>query len=228
MPLTRWAMSLLIVCHVTAVAAGSLGLGRGPLGAMAGAYLGAIGLDQRWTMFAHPPAFDQYVRVRYFVAPDIGADHGAWAATELVMPAHREDRVRLAQSFRDSYRDKAIAIAVEEFLRRPEHDGVARDRTTAAVPDDLAPVARYFAAQFARRHLRAGERIVRTEVWVGAAPLRDEHPTNASRTVERRAVLLDYYAGPIEHRFRVPPHAQSHAADEEADITWVLEYFEGA
>jgi hypothetical protein len=70
-------------------------------------------------------------------------------------------------------------------------------------------------------------RIVRTEVWFGAAPntppgqQRDEQVLNA-----RRAVLLGYYEGVIEERVFVPPYPPYHAAQREADIEWLLEYFE--
>jgi hypothetical protein len=228
MPLSRWATSVFITCHVAAVATGALGTREWGLPVqLAAAYLRATGLRQEWTMFATPAAFDQYVRVRYFIESGAAGDGRFWAATELVMPAHREDRVRLLQSFRDSYRDKAIASALQEFVRRPGHDTATPDTRPQTISDDLAPVARFFAAQFGRQYLGSGERIVRTEVWVGTAAIPARPAMQPSGRLERQAALLAYYEGPSEHRLRVPPYALYHAADDEADIRWVLEYFEG-
>src|SRR5215468_9399962 len=63
-------------------------------------YLRAISLPQRWSMFADPPRVDQYVKVRYYIGSgELGsaAPRVSWTATELVLPAHREDRVRGVQ-----------------------------------------------------------------------------------------------------------------------------------
>src|SRR5688500_17316842 len=123
---SRWILSLLVVSHATAVALGSIPTpppdqksrpSPGVLDRLAGAvarahaaarlervksatraYLDLVGLPQEWSMFAPPPEEGEYVRVRYFVR---GRNGATWTATELVMPAHREDRVRLWQSFRD-------------------------------------------------------------------------------------------------------------------------------
>ena len=115
----------------------------GPLGAPLREYLSLTGLGQQWRMFSSPPKVDQYVRVRYYVASGDPGTPGRslWIATELVMPAHREDRIRLLQSFRDSNRDKAVAIALDNFYRHRKQGLVRPDTTSAALPDDLAPVA---------------------------------------------------------------------------------------
>ena len=42
----------------------------------------------------------------------------------------------------------------------------------------------------------------------------------------RMATLRRYYEGPVENRFRRPVHPAYHALEEEAGITWILEYFE--
>jgi hypothetical protein len=187
-------------------------------------YLSLSGVGQSWAMFSNPPTYDQYVRTRYYVQPPEGRQ---WMATELVMPANREDRVRLLQSYRDSYRDKAFALALDAFFRRRKPALVAPGTTSAQLPDDLAPIARFFARRFERRLEGSGERIVRIEVWVGnVATPGLGLPADRAALVERSAALQAYYDGPIEQRINVPPYPPYHGGEREADIGWVLEYYE--
>ena len=148
-------------------------------------------------------------------------------ATQLVLPAHREDQVRLVQSFRDSYLDKAFAVALADFQAHRKPALIRPDTRSEELPDDLAPIARYYA-RIVAQHLRSpGDRIVRTEVWAGEAPNTppgreyDEQVLNI-----RRAVLQVYYEGVVEQRLNVPPYPPYHGAEREADIRWLLEYFE--
>src|SRR5262245_44742221 len=71
-----------------------------PIRPLATWYRRVTSLGQSWAMFSDPPHADRYMRTRYYIQPRQGRQ---WMATELVMPAHREDRVRLLQSYRDSY-----------------------------------------------------------------------------------------------------------------------------
>lgn len=198
-----------------------------PVRVPAAAYLRVAGLSQPWGMFSDPPKFDQYVRVRYFVRPPRGP---LWAATELVMPAHHEDDVRLVRSFRDSSRDKAMTIAAENFLRRLARRAIGPETKTAALPDDLAPVARTFAHAFQRGRLRSGGgTLVRTEVWLGTAPTpAPGTPVDDTMREARRALLHRYYEGVVEQHVAVPPIPPYHALDREGDIEWILEYFEAS
>jgi hypothetical protein len=188
-------------------------------------YLRLTGLSQTWSMFASPPSYAQYMRVRYYVQPQQGR---LWAATELVLPGHREDRVRTVQSFRDSYRDKALAVAMSRFYDRRKADLIKPDTRPEQLPQDLAPVARYFAKRFTRQHVaRDGERVIRTEVWIGTAPIPPLGTAAAADArLDRALVLQTYYDGPIEHRLNVPPYPPYHGGEREADIGWVLEYYE--
>lgn len=188
-------------------------------------YLRITSLGQSWAMFSNPPLADQYVRVRYYIRPERGS---TWVATELVRPAHREDRVRLVRSFRDSYQDKALEIAITNFRAGRNSRLIQANTPWTSLPDDLAPVGRYFARRFERTYLTSGgQRIVRTEVWVGAAPNRQSgRVLDPGRLAERAAALQAYYDGPLEERVYVPTHPPYHAVDREADIAWVLEYFE--
>jgi hypothetical protein len=187
-------------------------------------YVRVTGLSQTWSMFANAPTFAQYMRVRYYVQAD---GRRPWMATELVLPTNREDRVRTVQSFRDSYRDKALGVAIGRFYDHRKASLIAPETKPDQLPTDLAPVARYFAREFARTHLAADERLSRVEVWVGTAPI---PPLGTARGeeahLERAAVLESYYDGPLEQRINIAPEPPYHAGEREADIAWLLEYYE--
>ena len=178
-------------------------------------------------MFSNLPPFDRYWRVRYYVQPAGGRP---WTATELIGPAHPEDRIRLIQSFRDSFQDKALELATAGFNRNRRPEAIKPDSRPGDLPGDLAPIGRYFARRFASARLRGpDERIVRTEVWIGTIdnPPPGQPPDEAAR-MTRWAALRAYEGGPVEDHLRVRPYPPYHGVEEEADIRWVLEYFEGA
>jgi hypothetical protein len=187
-------------------------------------YLRLTGLGQTWSMFANPPTYAQYMRVRYYVKSPSGR---TWVATELVWPTNREDRVRTLQSFRDSYRDKALSVAVARFYDRRKDELIQPETKPEQLPTDLAPVGRYFAREFARAHVKDGERITRVEVWAAKAPIAPlgTAPDEEAR-LDRAVALQAYYEGAIEQRINVPPIPPYHAAESEADINWILEYYE--
>jgi hypothetical protein len=195
-----------------------------PLHPAIGYYLRFTGLSQNWAMFANPPTAAQYTRVRYYVRPRGGR---VWVATELVNPANREDHVRGFQSFRDSYRDKALAVASSRFYARRKKSLVAPETRPEQLPNDLAPIARYFSREFARTRLAETDRIIRVEVWIGTAPIPAlGAELDADARVERAVVLQAYYDGPVEERINVPDYPPYHAGYREADIAWLLEYYE--
>jgi hypothetical protein len=186
-------------------------------------YVDITGLEQSWAMFSNPPQFDRYWRVRYYVAPPDGR---VWMATELIGPAHREDRIRLFQSYRDSYRDKAFEIALDGFMKRLEPGVVGPGTLPEQLPDDLAPIGRFFARRFAAT-LPEGEKVIRTEVWVGTVDNKPMgEPVRILVAIERHAALLGYTEGPVEERLRVRPYPPYHGVEEEGDIRWVMEYYE--
>lgn len=194
-----------------------------PIHGAAGRYRVLTGMGQNWNMFSNPARWDRYVRVRYYIQPASGP---VWVATELVGPAHREDRVRGLQSFRDSYRDKDLVISLSNFYNRRKREAIRPDTRPEELPDDLAPIGRYFAHRFART-LAPGEHIVRTEVWYGtAATPSPGQVIDRVMLAERIAALQDYYEGPVEQHVNVPPVPSYHAGEREADIQWVLEYYE--
>jgi hypothetical protein len=194
-----------------------------PIRPLARRYRRLGGLGQTWNMFSNPTRVDRYVRARYYIQMPQGR---SWTATELISPAHREDRVRLFQSFRDSYRDKALNIAFRNFHEDRKEDAVRPDTRSTELPNDLAPIVRYFSRRFSR-NLAGGERIVRVEVWYGTASTPPPgRPIDEARLRARLAVLQNYYDGPIEQRVRVPLIPPYHGGETEADIRWVLEYYE--
>ena len=202
-----------------------------PLGQLAAAYLDIIAVGQHWKMFSIPPNTNEYVRVRYYVGPRAATGQTSlgpvWTATELVMPAHHEDEVKLFQAYRDSFRDKAMMVARDRFRRNLPTRLIKPDTVSSELPDDLAPIARYFARRFQREALRSDEDILRTEIWFGAAPMPPPGTTPDPTRVEARlSVVRGYYDGPVEDHFARPATPVYHAAEEESDIIWVLEYFE--
>jgi hypothetical protein len=64
-------------------------------------------------------------------------------------------------------------------------------------------------------------------VWVGVAslPAPGSAIDPAARDA-RLAVLREYYQGPVANHFGRPVYSSYHSAQKEADIVWVLEYFE--
>jgi hypothetical protein len=267
---TRWAFSLLLVWHLTAMGLGALpspdklspigdprhptddliaarvtpaldsGAARlvavleslshitGPVRKLATVYLRTLGLSQNWSMFWEPPRGDLYARVRYYVrTTSVRETQGSptWMATELVYPSTPEDQVRLF--FRSQHRDKAIFSLLVNFERNRVENLNRLQSRPDELPTDLVPIARYFAKRFTRDHLQPGERILRTEVWsaIVANPPRGATLEPAVQNA-RMAALRAYYDGPIEQRLHVTPYKPSLATEGEADIVWVLQYFE--
>ena len=141
------------------------------------------------------------------------------------MPAHREDRVRLWQSFRDSYQDKAVAMSLKRFYEHRRRE--TRRKAQAATPDDLKPIAGYFSRRYGQRFLKRDEAIVRTEVWVGRAAIGRRIADTQQAAAYRLANLRGYYDGPVENRLGPAAPAPYRASEEDGDMRWILEYFEG-
>ena len=222
----RVTLALDVIARATEFLEKAAWHGTRPLHPAVNAYMRVTGLSQTWSMFANPPTYAQYIRVRYYIEPPAGRQ---WVATELVLPSNREDRVRTFQSFRDSYRDKALAVAMGRFYDHRKPALITPDTRPEQLPTDLAPVARYFRKEFSKQYLRDAGRVVRTEVWIGTAPIpRLGTPPDENARLERAVALQTYYDGPVEQRINVPAYPPYHAGEREADISWLLEYYEGS
>jgi hypothetical protein len=198
----------------------------GPVRGLAAKYIALTGVSQSWKMFSNPPVVDQYLRVRYYVGSGSNG-RPAWAATELVLPAHREDQVRVVAGYWDAYRDKAMTSALARFHEARTNALLRPDTTSAELPDHIAPIGRYFKRRFEREWLKPDERVLRTEIWYGFATMPGPGQTRSPKQVEdRQAILRAYYGGPVEDHLVAPAYPPYHVAETEADITWVLEYFE--
>jgi len=190
------------------------------------AYLKLTGMGQPWNMFSNPPQYDEYLRVRYYIERP-GGSRPTRMATELIMPSVREDQLRLFRAYRGSYEDKAYSVALLRFYRSRAAHLIAPNTKSGDLPNDLAPIGRFYARRFAERELSRGERIVRVEVWHGAAPTPPPgQPGDEAGRLARRAALLEYYQGPVDQRFKVPGIPAYHAVEHDGDIEWLLEYFE--
>jgi hypothetical protein len=248
----RWLLSLLITYHLVAIALASLPTrdaldrfnetrlvrptivptvldalaaiahdaevatmsGASPLRLITRPYIKA-GLRQRWNMFSNPGTDDHYMRVDYYFA-SARPEEDVRVMRELVFPQDDETRTRIVHRFRD----KAIFNAVETYFLRGDHD------SRSANPEALkavAPVAQYFSREFVRSRLPRGNRMLRTEIWYGSAPIPfPELGTVASAPLDRVTVLERYRDTtlPAERGVLTPPAIG--AMQHEADITWLL------
>jgi hypothetical protein len=195
-------------------------------------YVALLGLAQTWNMFANPPLFTEYLRLRYYwtPAPDSNTPP-LMTATELVFPIAPERNVRLLRAYQESHRDKAISNAFSDYFRdrwrrqfagnplpSPD-DPVLRDRLTRS----LDPVVQYFADRYADKFLSNGERLVRVEAWYGHSDSPERGLARA--TLESHgAVLARYYKEPQPEPVQYLPPTYFDRAERELDIAWTLIY----
>jgi hypothetical protein len=191
------------------------------------------GLRQNWNMFSNPLTDDHYLRLDYHVA---AADRRRPSVVrELIFPADREDRIRFFHQFRD----KAVLHILEKFaVARGEGmmpiDGEAQSagsmdpaEQAAAVEREFAPLVRYFRDRVQRTYLTRGERVVRTDVWAGAAPIPPRGQALSPARLDARLDVLDaYYAGPSAVAVPAVPRTLGQT-EGEADIAWELIYIDG-
>ena len=173
-----------------------------------------LGLYQRWLMFTAPVTQDQYIRIDLYTTASSGE---LVRIQKLVLPTSREDRVRLLHDFQD----KATVGLWTAF-----NDANASKSPDAPGHDDMTLFVRFFKTDFRNQYLSSEDRIVRTEVWFGSAPIL---PPGGARTEdlvrERLSALPSYYGAGR----RTPFHSTYQylgSQQREADITWTLAYFE--
>jgi hypothetical protein len=203
-----------------------------PIRPVVSRYVALLGLGQTWNMFANPPLFTEYLRLRYYWAPaPQGNATPLMMATELVFPIAPERNVRLLRAYQESHRDKAISNAFSDYFRyrwrrqfagnplSSPDDPVLRDRLARS----LDPVVQYFANRYAAKFLVNGERLVRIEAWYG-------HSDSPQRGLDRatpeshRAVLARYYKEPQPEPVQYLPPTYFDRAERELDIAWTLIY----
>jgi hypothetical protein len=170
----------------------------------------AIGLRQRWDMFADPDVTNRYVRLAYTVSQS--PTEKSRVVQELVYPARQEDQPQFAYEVRD----KAILVAI----RALDH---ARRVKQVDAPDDVLALTRYFAKQYAAGYLTDGRTIVRTEVWDGVAPVALPGQRLSSESLAARLdSLRSYYEGPGWAFVPRDRQLTIGTLEQEADIVWRL------
>jgi hypothetical protein len=177
-------------------------------------YVNSTAQHQRWHMFSGPLTVNELVRLRYYVARD-GLAAPLWTATQVVFPSHPDQWWRGLDSFRNSYRDKAVMTALGDF-----RDRLTNPPDPESVPDNLVPVASYFTAAFAQQ-LAAGEHVVRSEIWYARVPIPG---VSGGDPDVPSPPLPATKAGAVERRDEVPAYRQPFAREVDAGATWLLLY----
>lgn len=186
-----------------------------PLRKAAAIYVNVTGLGQNWNMFSRPWTENRYARLRFYISASDQTDPTR-TATQTIFPLlrqhHRFDVLRSYQSFAW---DKAFMTAMERYSSRPAGPGV---------PPEVAPIVRHFADRYRRDHLKAGQRIVRTEVWLGASPVRRQEVLKASEQPKNKGAYA--YDDPAEAMVEPGVYRVIHATETQDDISWRLEFID--
>lgn len=200
--------------------AGELWRALGVVRALTGPYVDITAQHQRWHMFSGPLTVNEIVRARYYVArASEPSSRPAWLATQVILPAHPPEWWRLLASFRGSFSDKAISSTLADFRSH-----TAGSTLRGEEREEFAPVARYFAGQYERR-LAPGERIVRTEIWYGRAPI---PPGGAlAATPDDVTAPTPVAAGIVEQHENFPPYSGLLSREREGPVEWMLVYSSG-
>lgn len=180
---------------------------------MATRFYARTGLKQRWQMFANPSTDDRYIRLRYYV------DSGEIflnVSTELVLPVADTESRRYV-------RGKAIRNALNSYQDK-DYRTPSLDSPESIVFPDLVPVTRYYRDRFVRARLKNPQRVVRTEFWLGRAPIPPPGYQLDANTISKRERMLDAYKSlpqTTASRYTLPARG---ASEREADIVWNLQF----
>lgn len=212
----------------------------GPLRAVTTTYTHTFGLGQKWGMFSNVPPYAEYLRLTFVIerAREDGAARTR-IVHQLIYPAWRLDQFRGVEGFRASYRNKAIEQVFLTFVRSTRDEWPGPRGSQRFVRSELAPagsdglplsfaaLTREYRNQYREGYLKAGEKIVRTEVWRGEAPNRPAGEPGDERTLQSREATLDQFLeGPVTCLLCVADRPDPGARDKEVDILWVLYYVE--
>jgi hypothetical protein len=181
---------------------------------------------QQWQMFSTPYTEYQYVRLDYYVMSGPDTTHER-VLRELVLPADREEQIRMLHQFRD----KVILNTLETFLT-----GMAKAQNTSVTAkvsaEDQArllqgfdPIVDYFSSRVAAA-LDPTARLARVEFWFGTAPIPARGASISDEAVAARLRILEPYRnGPAQVAVHGPVgYRQRGALERESDISWTLMY----
>jgi hypothetical protein len=125
------------------------------------------------------------------------------------------------------FRGKAIRNALNGYLEKKlgfvPIDGVD-DPSNSLVYRDLVPLVRYFRARFERNRLHSEEKVIRTELWFGSAPIPPRGQRTEVENLARRATALGAYREKRPSEvvlYQAPPEG---TVRQEVDIQWRLEF----
>jgi hypothetical protein len=184
-------------------------------GRVTGRLTQVLGLPQQWAMFSEPTHPQRYVKMAFELAPSRGPrsrSQRTEVTEELIFPPIRTDEAKplLSQAF---HRMKAVEGSIQDF------------RELGSKPEMLAPLARYFRAEFCRRSGTPCERVIRTEIWAGAISGSGDGSLAPDRwNPDRNEAIVDYFNGPkLQFRSEEP---RLKAAVTESGVVWSLYYVE--
>jgi hypothetical protein len=139
-----------------------------PLRPILMSYVRLTGQFQRWNMFCNPARVAQFARIGYRIR---AYDGTITTEYESIFPAGPPGVVKLVSAYFDSFMDKALANAGENYRSSSK---VAR-ASGQAVPTDqmvtaLMPYTRYFGRRRERAGLPTGAQLAAVEFWWGTTP----------------------------------------------------------
>lgn len=189
----------------------------GPLRTLTQPYV-RLGLSQSWNMFSEPFQVSRFVRIDYFLATSAGRSEPSHVIPQLVLPSLPDADVRLA------YRplDKAVTRAVDSYLAVVRAGSASGSGWEQQARARLLPMLRLFRTRFVAAHGVSEDRIRRTEVWVGTAPIPPPGVSSTATSAARRQILATYRAPqprPVDALSYGSPSSRT-----EGDITWRLIY----
>ena len=175
--------------------------------------------DQQWRMFSNPSTADKYARIDWHVT---GPQGTRWLR-QMVLPADPEQETR----YRHEFRDKAIMAALERHANGVRESGVDPQRLdeTSEARRFLRPIVRHFGWKLAQT-LGSDERVARTELWYGEAPIPPRGETVPTDVIaDRLAGLIPYQHKPNEVS-GARPYRESGAVERDGDLSWLLLYID--
>ena len=181
-------------------------------------YVRVTGLFQNWAMFASPPRFDYYGQLRLTFEP-AGGSGPRTVLRRLVFPRQPEGQLRLFGAFENSYWDKAFERTIHTHLSdlyAPTGSLALEERHA-----HFRPFLRILENHF-RETFRAEGGLVRSELWIGTAPvLGPDQSLDFDWYRLRLRTLFPYYKGVLGEAVSGPA-ALFGTVEREGEIVWRL------